>query len=101
MSYFSFSIVYAALFKQNLSGRLLVILCSIPLSICAGIARLTAVFVAVHYISPVMGDERPHILLSWAVFAVILFASIALDQWLQKRRENRGTESPKRKEGIA
>jgi exosortase len=87
LSYFSFSIVYAALFKQNLSGRLLVILGSIPLSICAGIARLTAVFVAVHYISPVMGDERPHILLSWVVFAVILFGVIAADQYLSRERE--------------
>jgi exosortase len=87
LSYFTFSIVYAALFKQNLSGRLLVILGSIPLSIFAGIARLSTVFVAVHYISPIMGDHRPHVLISWAVFAVILFGVIAVDQYLSKERE--------------
>ncbi len=67
-------------------GRLVVILGSIPLAIVGGIFRLSAIFVSVHYISPVMGDRQPHIYLSWAVFAILLFGIIAVDQYLSKER---------------
>ncbi|MGW8160338.1 MAG: exosortase/archaeosortase family protein [Desulfoprunum sp.] len=88
LSYFVFSLVYAALFKQSLAGRLTVILGSIPLAIAAGMIRLAAIFLAVHYISPAMGGQRPHIFISWTVFAVLLLGIMALDQYLSKAHES-------------
>ena len=86
LSYFVFSIVYAALFKQGLVARLVVILGSIPLSIFAGITRLSVIFLAAHYISPVMGEHRPHVILSWAVFAILLIGVIGVDQYMMRRK---------------
>lgn len=86
VSYFVFSLVYAALFRQGMIARLLVILSSIPLAIFAGIARLSVIFLAAHYINPVMAEPRPHIILSWAVFAVFLFGVIGVDQYLMRRK---------------
>ncbi len=90
LSYFSFSLVYAGLYKQNMVGRLIVVIGSFPLAIFAGIMRLSAIFLATHYINPVMAERQPHILLSWAVFAILLFGVIGIDQYLSK---NSGSES--------
>ncbi len=90
LSYFSFSLVYAALYKQSMVGRLVVVLGSFPLAILGGIMRLSAIFLATHYINPIMAEPRPHILLSWAVFAILLFGVIGIDQYLSK---NSGSES--------
>ena len=86
LSYFSFSLVYATLYKKSVVGHLTVILGSIPLAFGASIARLSTIFVSVHYISPVMGERQPHIYLSWAVFTIILFGVICVDQYLSQRK---------------
>ena len=86
LSYFVFSLAYAALFKKSRFTRLIVILGSIPLSIIAGITRLSVIFLAAHCISPVMAEVRPHIILSWAVFAAFLFGVIGVDQYLERRK---------------
>ena len=88
LSFFSFSLVYAALYKQSMLGRLIVVLGSFPLAILGGITRLATIFLATHYISPVMAEPRPHILLSWAVFAIFLFGAIGLDQYLSKNNRS-------------
>lgn len=80
LSFFTFSIVYAYLFKKGYLTRILVVLASIPLSLIAGTIRLSVVFLAAHYISPFWAEHRPHVFLSWVVFAVFLFGIIALDQ---------------------
>ncbi len=89
LSYLYFSMFYAVLFKQGIFTRLTFILSSIPLSILAGITRLAAIFVSVHYISPVFGDRRPHIVLSWAVFVVFLVGVIGADQYLFNHKTER------------
>lgn len=82
LSFFTFSIVYAFLFKEKRWARLLVILASIPLSIIAGISRLSVVFLAAHYIDPFWAEHKPHIFLSWVVFTVFLFGAIGVDQYM-------------------
>ena len=84
LSYFVFSIVYAALFKQRNFHRLIVILGSIPLAVVAGITRLSVIFLAAHYITPVMAEPRPHIILSWVVFTFFLFGVIGVDQYVAR-----------------
>lgn len=84
LSYFTFSLVYAVLFKQNNFVRFIVVLCSIPLAVVAGIARLSTIFLAVYYVSPYWGESRPHIMLSWLVFAVFLFGAVSVDQYVGK-----------------
>ena len=86
LSYFSFSLIYAVLFKENMVSRLVIILGSIPLAMVAGIARLSAIFLAAHYIHPVMAEPRPHILISWVVFALFLFGAMAADQYISGRK---------------
>ena len=86
LSYFSFSLVYAALFKKSTVGRMVVVLGSFPLAILGGVTRLSVIFLAAHYINPVMADPQPHILLSWAVFTILLFGVIGVDQYLSRNR---------------
>ena len=85
LSYFSFSLIYAVVFKEGWVGRLIVILSSIPLAIVAGIVRLSTIFVAAHYIHPVMAGERLHIVISWIVFAIFLFGAMAVEQHISAR----------------
>jgi exosortase len=91
LSFFTFSLVYAYLFKRNNYVRLLVVLSSIPLAIVAGIIRLSAIFLAAYYISPYWAESRPHILLSWFVFTVFLFGAIGVDQYVDKALHERKT----------
>ncbi len=87
LSLFTFSLVYAVLYRQGMWPRLAVILGSIPLAIFGGIARLSTIFLAAYYISPAMAGD-PHILLSWGVFAIMFGAVISIDQYLLKRRKS-------------
>ena len=94
ISYFVFGIAYAYVTRDNPWQRVLIVALAIPLSHVASIMRLTVIFVMTHFFGPFWSQHRPHVVLSWAVFAFFLFAAIALDQWLQKRRENQSlTES--------
>jgi exosortase len=86
LSFFAISLFYAAMFKESMTGRLVVILGSILLGILGGMVRLSVIFLAVHYISPVMGEHRPHVILSWIVFAIFLLGGILLDQYLSRPR---------------
>jgi len=93
ISYFVFGLAYAYITRDNPWHRVLIVALTIPISHVASIMRLTVIFVMTHVFGPFWSQHRPHVVLSWAVFAVILFASIALDQWLQKRREHRLLEA--------
>jgi len=86
LSFFTFSIVYVFLFRESKWARLFIILGSIPFSFIAGTTRLSVVFLSAHYISPFWAEYEPHVFLSWVVFAVFLFGSIGLDQFLLNRR---------------
>ncbi|MCK5591154.1 MAG: exosortase/archaeosortase family protein [Candidatus Pacebacteria bacterium] len=96
LSYFTFSIIYAVLYKQSNYARLLVILGSIPLAVISGTTRLAAIFLAAHFISPYWAGRQPHIYISWIVFAVFLFGVTGVDQYatrkLRKRREGEGLQ---------
>ncbi len=85
LSYFVFSLVYAVLFKTTALSRCIIVTFSIPMAVVAGIARLSCIFIAAHYIHPVMAEPRPHIIISWLVFAIILFGTIIADQYLVHR----------------
>ena len=86
LSYFTFSLVYAVLYKQSVSARLFFILGSIPLSIVSGITRLSVIFLSAHYISPVMAHPRPHVIISWIVFVVFLVGVIGIDQYISRKK---------------
>lgn len=89
LSFITIGIIYASLFCTQLWARIVLILGSIPFAIGAGITRLTVIIVSAHYISPVMAEERPHIILSWIVFAVFLFGFITFGQNIAKRRNGK------------
>ena len=82
LSYFTFGLVYAVLYKKGIVTRIFWVIGTVPLSIVAGITRLSVIFLSAHYISPVMAEHRPHVILSWAVFATFLFGVIVSDQYV-------------------
>jgi uncharacterized membrane protein YbhN (UPF0104 family) len=63
-----------------------VVAATLPLSIAGGVIRLWIIFTTAYYIGPVMTENRPHVLLSWSVFTVVLVAAIAADRLLSKRK---------------
>ena len=87
LSLFTFSLVYAVLYRQGTWPRLAVILGSIPLAVFGGILRLSTIFLAAYFISPAMAGD-PHILLSWAVFAIMFGGVISIDQYLLRSRKS-------------
>lgn len=92
LSYFTFSLVYAFLFKQSLATRLLVIFGSIPLAVLAGISRLSIIFLAAYYISPALAGHRPHIILSWVIFVFWFVVAIGIGQFLTDGRKRENTK---------
>jgi exosortase len=82
LSYFVFSLAYAYLFKTNLRSKVLVVLASLPIALVAGVLRLSTIYLATSYIGPFMAEHRPHVLLSWSVFLMVLVLAIASDQYL-------------------
>jgi exosortase len=85
ISYVVFGLAYAYLFKSSPVARIATALATIPISIFASIWRLTIIFMMAHWVSPYWGQHKPHVILSWFVFAVVLFGSITIDQMVQKR----------------
>jgi len=85
ISYFVFGIAYAYLEKKTLAARAAVVAATIPVSLFAGVMRLTAIFVMTYIFGPKMAEHNPHILISWAVFFSILLLSIFLDQFFSTR----------------
>ena len=73
---FVFGIAYAFRFKHNIRSRLVVVAAAVPLAIAGGVLRLWIIFTTAYYIGPVMTEHRPHVLLSWSVFMVVLVAAI-------------------------
>jgi exosortase len=84
LSYFTFGLVYSVLYKKGILTRVLWVIGTVPLSIVAGITRLSVIYLAAHYISPVMAAHRPHVILSWGVFAIFLFGVIGVDRCLTR-----------------
>ena len=89
ISFFVFGMAYAYLTRKTTLSRLGVVASTFPISIIAGICRLTAIFLATYFISPRMAERGPHIFISWAVFFVILILSVASDQVFQRQIEER------------
>lgn len=87
VSYFVFSIAYAYLYKERMWSRMAVVCSSIVISLFASVMRLTSIFIMVHFISPWWGEHKPHVVISWIVFFVILIIAISLDQHFQKKHE--------------
>ena len=88
ISYFIFGIAYAYLFRRTTKSRITVVALTLPISLMASILRLTAIFILTYLLGPWVAGQ-PHIYISWTVFVIILFLSIALDQYLQKRLKER------------
>lgn len=86
LSYLVFGVAYAFRFKRSFTGRALVVMCAFPLSIAGGVLRLSVIFSTVYFIGPIMLERRPHVLLSWTVFMMLLTIAILLDQYLSKKR---------------
>jgi exosortase len=94
LSYLVFGLAYAFRFKQSTTGRALVVIGALPLSIIGGMLRLSIIFVSAYYIGPIMVEHRPHVLLSWSVFTFLLVVVIAVDQYVSRKNtiHHRGTE---------
>ena len=88
LSYLVFSLAYAFRFKESGKARILVVIAALPLSVVGGVLRLSFVFSTAYYIGPVMIERRPHELLSWSVFAVLLVATVGVDRYLDRRKRN-------------
>lgn len=82
--YFVFGLAYAFVCKKTIKSRILVVLATIPIAIGAGILRQSVIFLSAYYISPVMAEHRPHVMISWSVFLTVLAGAIWLDQWISK-----------------
>jgi exosortase len=95
LSYLVFSVAYAFRFKQSFKGRALVVMGAVPLSIVGGVLRLGVIFSTAYYIGPIMVEHRPHVMLSWTVFTVLLVGVILVDRYLSGVRDK---EKGKRKE---
>jgi hypothetical protein len=72
----------------------LVVIGALPLSIAGGVLRLSVIFSSAYYVGPIMVQHRPHVVLSWTVFTVLLAGVILLDQHLARKNTiyHRGTE---------
>lgn len=90
LSFFVFGIAYAFRFKQSRTARVFVVASAIPLSVFSGTLRLCLIFLMAHYIDPFFAEHRPHVVLGWIMFMVVLAGAIALDQVLQKKKEMGG-----------
>jgi exosortase len=86
LSYLVFGVAYAFRFKQSFKGRTLVVMGVLPLSIAGGVLRLGVIFSSAYYIGPIMVEHRPHVVLSWTVFTVLLVGVIAVDQYMSKKK---------------
>ncbi|MBW2073017.1 MAG: exosortase/archaeosortase family protein [Deltaproteobacteria bacterium] len=80
LSFFVFSLAYAFVLKKSAIARILVVLASVPIAIIAGVLRLSSIALAAYYIGPFMAGHKPHIIVSWLVFGVVLFSAITVDQ---------------------
>jgi hypothetical protein len=49
--------------------------------------RLAVIFTLAYAVSPYLAEHRPHIVISWIVFAVFLFAGIGIDKYISYRME--------------
>jgi exosortase len=85
LSYLVFGLAYAFRFKQSSKARILVVAAAVPLAVTGAVLRLWIMFLTAHYIGPVMVQHRPHVLLSWSVFTVLLVAAIAADRYVSKK----------------
>ena len=94
LSYVVFGVAYAFRFNQSFKARALVVLCAVPLSIAGGVLRLSVIFSTAYYIGPFMVEHRPHGVLSWTVFTVLLVSVIAIDRHLSRKNtiHHRDTE---------
>jgi exosortase len=97
LSYMVFGTAYAFRFKDTVFSRVTTIVSTVPLSILGGILRLSVIFFSAHYISPALAKGRPHVLLSWSVFTILLVGAIAIDQAVAWRQV-RGMRTEGRKE---
>jgi len=62
------------------------VIAALPLSIAGGVLRLWIIFFSAYFIGPIMVEHRPHVLLSWSVFTVLLVGAIGVDQYVSKRK---------------
>jgi exosortase len=94
LSYIVFGVAYAFRFKQSFKGRALVVMGAVPLSIAGGVLRLGVIFSSAYYIGPIMVEHRPHVVLSWTVFTVLLVGVIAVDRYISGVRDRVSGEGP-------
>ncbi len=80
LSYFVFGLAYAFYFKNTPLSRFIVVAATIPLSVVAGIIRLTVIFISAYYIGAFMAGHYEHVFLSWLVFVVILSGVVLMEQ---------------------
>jgi exosortase len=90
VAYFVFGLAYAFVSKKTLLSRLLAVSATLPLSVLAGIARQSTIFLAVYYIGPFMAGHKVHVMISWSVFLGFLLLATGTDQatsrWWSARR---------------
>ena len=94
LSYFVFSLPYVFLCKKGNTARVVTVLAAFPLAVVAGVLRLSSIYLAVYFISPVMAQHRPHVVLSWFVFVVVMVSAITADQYVSRmwRKKHRAED---------
>ena len=86
LSFFVFGIAYAYAYRKKLIQRILLIVFTIPLSIFAGIIRISSISFLAYYVGPHMAEYRPHVIISWFIFFIIGMSLIIFDKFMMKRR---------------
>lgn len=84
LSYFVFSLPYVFPCKKSNRARVVTILASLPIALVSGVLRLSSIYLAVYFISPFMAQRRPHAMLSWLVFVVVMVSALTLDQYVSR-----------------
>jgi exosortase len=95
LSYLVFGIAYAFRFKHGFKGRALVLIGAVPFSIVGGVLRLSVIFSSAYYIGLIMVEHRPHVVLSWTVFTVLLVGVIGVDRYMSKKKVPKVNSSSK------
>jgi exosortase len=80
LSFLVFGIAYAWLTRGRTPARLAVVALTLPIGLGAGVLRLLSIYLMTALFGPRMAEPGPHVLISWAVFALVMFACLILDR---------------------
>jgi exosortase len=93
LSYFSFGLYYAMLFKNSLLARTTVVLASLPLAFLANVLRLFLLYLSTFLFGTFFLSSWPHILLGWLIFACGIILGVSLDKLIGKFNRSQSAQN--------